>query len=702
MGAEGAAAAIPRLPRFKVFSDRLSRYVLLIPSGGIPRPTRSQLLFQCTMIFLLALGVRLLHWQDSHVWIVSGKASLAGVYERYHKEAERMLADRAVLFPRERPVDGDARMLVHPPGYAMIVAAVLAFSNDPYPALWFVQIVGDAVAAVLVFLIAAELVPLLTALIAGLLVAVSPHLAYYSLILSPDSLPVLPILVAVYLIVRATKRPRLLPFVLAGAMVGLSCWLRANALAFAPLLSALVLFLFWKGKRWRYALGLLSATIVLVSPITIRNLIVFHRFIPISIAAGLNLSEGIGNYNPDGSLGMPRSDREARSKDVEWSGRQDYAGSLWSPDGIERDRVRWNRGMEVIRARPVWFLGVMLRRAGFMLRYNDWRAHEFPFNTANVPIIAAERGFGHPIAPTDGQEPRFNGLPSVLAFNGAVIPQSVAVGDSDRPAVTVPPGDLLAQGMQLASGPGGQGSIALTNEGGAVKVVGDRSAFGDQFASAPIDVEKNSDYVLVLQARLVQGDMAVKVTDDDRRIALASLGLAVAHDEVNGPPDEGTGTLMRMEGTMAAIQLPFATGKRNRIRLVISNNSALPSTAEIGGAQLFKMGATLSTWTRYPRGVLRGIERNLFTTTHMLPLVIIGLVLLLFGGQVRIAALLLVLPFYYLSAQSVLSTEYRYILGIHYFLFILAALPIGFLVRSIWAGVLRTAARLRPNAGKQG
>jgi hypothetical protein len=469
-------------------------------------------------------------------------------------------------------------------------------------------------------------------------------------------------------------------------MIGLTCWLRANGLALAPFIGLLVFLLFERRRRLRYAVALLLAAGVVIAPITIRNLLVFHRFIPISIGTGVILAEGIGDYDPEGELGMPRSDMEARLKDVEWNGQPDYGNSLWFPDGIDRDRVRWNRAAAVIRSRPAWFLGVMLHRAGFMLRTNDSQAHEFPFNTANVPVVAAERGFAHAISPSADRQPLWMNLPVVVALNNAVISQSLAVGDQAQPVWSILPTELQAQGTMLSA----EGSVALAANGQALEISGDRSAYGEQFASAPIDVEKHTDYVLVLPARLAHGDMAIKVTSADRRIGLASVGLSAAQNEAAIDADDSA-TATPSPVSMTAFQLPFATGNRTQIRFVISNNSASAAApvAEVGQAALFRMGATPATWTRLPRGVVRGIQRNLFTTNHVLPLVIIGLALLLLARQWRVVLIVLAVPLYYLSAHSLFHTEYRYILGIHYFLFLLAGVTLSAVMTLLGLGARR-------------
>ena len=60
----------------------------------------------------------------------------------------------------------------------------------------------------------------------------------------------------------------------------------------------------------------------------------------------------------------------------------------------------------------------------------------------------------------------------------------------------------------------------------------------------------------------------------------------------------------------------------------------------------------------------------------MLPAVILGIALLALARRRSVLVIVLAVPVYYLCAQSALSTEYRYILGIHYFLFVTAAVTL--------------------------
>src|SRR5207249_7513185 len=229
------------------------------------------------------------------------------------------------------------------------------------------QIAADALAAVMLFLIVAELLPLSAGVVAGLLAAFSPQLAWNSVLLLPDSISVLPILLAIYLLTRVAKNPRWLTFMLIGALIGVSCWLRANAMLLTLFLAAAALLMFTR-KRWQFALAIICGTSLIVLPLTIRNAIVFHRFIPLSLGAGQTFLEGIADYDKETRFGVPSTDMGIMKQEAEIYQRPDYYGTLFNPDGVERERARLSRGFAIVRSHPFWFAGVMARRALSMVR----------------------------------------------------------------------------------------------------------------------------------------------------------------------------------------------------------------------------------------------------------------------------------------------------------------------------------------------
>src|SRR3989454_8230933 len=239
-------------------------------------PSRQTLLVLAILIFLAAFGIRVLSWHDTRLEV--GKVQTA-VTADYQRVAQLLRQGGLASFVSSSSPLSDLNTLGHPPGYSILMAGIFSVFGESNTGIQFVQIICDACAAVMIFLIVAELLPFSAAVIAGMLAAFSSQFAWNSVLLLPDSLAVLPILLAVFCLVRAVRGPRLVTFIITGALVGLSCWLRANAM-FLTVFIALAVPLLVK-SLWRYALAVIFGTLLIVLPLTIRNAIVFHRFIPL-------------------------------------------------------------------------------------------------------------------------------------------------------------------------------------------------------------------------------------------------------------------------------------------------------------------------------------------------------------------------------------------------------------------------------------
>jgi hypothetical protein len=288
-----------------------------------------------------------------------------------------------------------------------------------------------------------------------------------------------------------------------------------------------------------------------------------------------------------------------------------------------------------------------------MLRYNDYSRPDWPFTTSKVPIVSAEPAPMHTSSSSDRTQPVWSSSAATLFADSSVIVS-----------------------------PRAQSSV---DAGGALRIVGDDSPFGDQFASAPIAVKPGTDYLLTLQAAVEPGPAAAKVTGSNLNIALVSEILDVKGPKAkakkgieSGSKDDAPVSIDGAAELTPSVPMVFATGDRTEVRVVISNDgvaSARP-VIEIRQIELFNLGETRYQWTRYPRALVRGIQKNLFKTNAMLPLVVIGVLLLALARKWRALVVLLAVPSYYLIAQSPLSTEYRYILAIHYFLLVFAAVTL--------------------------
>jgi len=333
--------------------------------------TSHRKLLLVTLIFLIALGVRLLNWQSHHNEALTVQT---GVALNYKQQARLIQANGVASLYNASSSTNNPDLLGHPPGYPILLSLIYRVAGESDIATQFLQIVLDSISVVILILIALEFFPTAVGVITGLIAAFAPQFSWNSLTLLPDSLAAPPILLAMLLISKDLKRPNrsagfsLFCILAAGALIGVSCWLRANALLLGPFLALVFFFISKRRTRLRRTLVLICGALLIIIPLTIRNAVVFRKFIPVSLGAGQTLIEGIADYNTDGSLGLPQTDMELTRGEAQTYHRPDYANSLFTPEGPERDRARLARGFAVIRTHPLWFAGVMGRRAASMLR----------------------------------------------------------------------------------------------------------------------------------------------------------------------------------------------------------------------------------------------------------------------------------------------------------------------------------------------
>src|ERR1044072_8330760 len=567
------------------------------------------------VIFLIAFGVRVLTWHDTRLEV--GKVQTV-VAENYKTVAQLLRQEGVRGFFSSSSSLAHSDHLGHPPGYSFLLSLISPGPGASNAPAQFLQIFFDALSAVFILLIVAELLSPGPAVIAGVLAAFSPQLAWNSVLLLPDSLAGFPILLAVYLLALSRKRPRLIIFIAVGALLGISCWLRANALMMTVFFAAAVPLLFKYRLWWRSSLAVIFGTLLIILPLTLRNALVFHRLIPVSLGAGQTLLEGIADYDEAGRFNVPATDMGIMKQEAETFQRPDYNDGLLSPDGIQRERWRLQRGFKLIGAHPLWFGGVMIRRAGSMAKLERAR------------LISIHPAVTYPLHLVD---------------------QSSVVS-------TITPSDLIATGT--AGSPKTRTSVSP--DGQILLISGDDSPYGTQFVFPPANVRADREYVFKLPARIMQGRMKIAAIDAKGTVQSSAI-LETAEGTQPEPP-------------FKLIDLPFTTSSDDPVHLVLSNEaSGHAPSVQLGTANLYDLGPVRHRWTRVPRVLIHFIQQAIVTSI-ILPLAVFGLAVLVLRKRRDELIILSLVPLYFFCVQSIFHTEYRYVLAINYFLFALAALGI--------------------------
>lgn len=338
------------------------------------------------LLFGIAFAVRSLHAVDLQSVMYTTNQPFNGLTVLYDQRAANIVEGGGLLGPYGKP--WQTHWLSEAPGYAIYLSAIYATAGRDFFKVQLLQNGLTALAPVLLFLIAGRLLGWRVGIVAGLLAAVSHHLAHISNFILPDALCALPLLAAFYVLLWARRaRHTFLVYALAGLLCGMAAWLRPQPMLLGPFL---VLMLTLVGKpRWptaKRALLIAAVALLVIAPITIRNYLVYHEFLPISIGTGLNLWEGIGEASGD-RFGAVATDGAVALQEAELYNEPRYGGSWSTPDGIARDRDRVRKSLAIIRQHPFWYGGLMLHRMKEMVNY-----------TAHAPLVFR---LNQPIAPLD-------------------------------------------------------------------------------------------------------------------------------------------------------------------------------------------------------------------------------------------------------------------------------------------------------------
>lgn len=599
-------------------------------SAPIKLPTR-QVWVAAVGIFLVAFGARLLMLHDSQVEARKVQSVVAADYQR----TAQLLTEKGLrgFFAASGPLS-DPNLLGHPPGYPIVRALVGRAFGDSNRVIQVFQMTCDSIAAVVVFLIALELLSFAPAVLSGLLIALAPQFIWNSVLLLPDTLAVLPLLFAILLLINGVRRPRILTFAAAGVLIGVSCWLRANALFLALFVALAAAILLPLGERIKYAATLLLSAVVVIGILTARNWVVYQHFIPVSLGAGQTLLEGIADYDQGKRFGIPETDMGIMKMEADELNRPDYYSSLFSPDGVKRERMRLARGFGIIIRNPVWFISVMVRRGASMLRLERAR-----MVSTTPPVM-------HDISQASRQA-----------------------------SYLVSPREFLDRLKEMASG----SDISVSPDSQTLRIITDDSKYGTQIRSS-INVKPHHDYLLRTPVKIDEGRIVVNLKGTNSLLGSAGVDKV----ETKEPSERPT----------VDLGIPFASGPEGWIDIDIRNAAPQSGRSEVylGPLEIYELGPASFLWTCYPRVIVATIQR-VFITACMLPLALVGIVLLVKRRAKQALILLLVVPVYYLCVQSLLHTEYRYVLALHYFLFIFVAVALHDLGLIAYSFVTRKRSR---------
>ena len=326
------------------------------------------------LLFILALGltVRILTANFLRAHLNDPGWFQFGSYAVFDRQAQDVLDGKESFF--WIPDSSRTDLMQYPPGFRVWLAGIYSItgSRAATSILW-VHVAFDSLAVLLVVGIAYFAFGWAVGVASGILAALSPLLALSGVTPTADAPTSWLVLAAALFLMLAATRRNIYFALAAGALLGLASWMRVNPLLlFVPW--ALALFIFLPGarrQRLTLSLSVVLAALVVISPVVIRNLVVFYPEVaPTGLNVGWNLLAGIGETERGAEFGAPCCDEKMIAQDrAAMNLPADAPLGLTYPDGIRRDRERGRRALEIIKSHPVWFVGVMAKRTWGHLKF---------------------------------------------------------------------------------------------------------------------------------------------------------------------------------------------------------------------------------------------------------------------------------------------------------------------------------------------
>ncbi|HEX3187801.1 MAG TPA: glycosyltransferase family 39 protein [Pyrinomonadaceae bacterium] len=321
------------------------------------------------LVTLLSVRVLTLMFMRAHLndpaWFQTGS------YSKFDRQARDILDGRQRVFLIDDPTRTD--LAQYPPAFPASVAAVYGITGER--SAYVVQLVQWAIDLVLSLVLIVGIT--VTAFgwragfAAGFLAALLPLFAMYAAYPSADIPGMWFVLAGNWLLLLAAKRNNVRLALAAGALLGVACWFRVNPLYLAVGWGVALLLVAQAPWRQRLAMSgaAVFATVLVISPIVIRNYLTFPDFTPTGGTIGVNLWEGLGETEFGRQHGFLFGDDkliEYERVKLGWPA-DTHFDSQW-PDGIRRDKERTRESMAFIKQHPVWYAGVMAGRMWGMLK----------------------------------------------------------------------------------------------------------------------------------------------------------------------------------------------------------------------------------------------------------------------------------------------------------------------------------------------
>ncbi len=192
------------------------------------------------------------------------------------------------------PISVDGVITYQGPLYEYFLAGIFKVFGHSYSAVWIIQALLRALSSLMLFLVCVKIFGKDEGRLMGWLAAgifgFYPDLIEISAMLMTETLSIFSMILIVYIFIRYYDRINFKSAFLLGLSAGTAILVRSTVGIFLPVF----IFYFWRRKAYKHLILFLILIAVIMTPWTIRNYLVYHRFIPTMANFGFNL--WVGNH----------------------------------------------------------------------------------------------------------------------------------------------------------------------------------------------------------------------------------------------------------------------------------------------------------------------------------------------------------------------------------------------------------------------
>ncbi len=263
------------------------------------------------------------------------------------------------------------------PFYAYFLGLIYAVAGPSLAISKVIQHILGSFSCVLIFLFANRYFNKKTAILSGLISAFYWVFIYFEDELLLDSLLVLFSILLIWSLIRAAEHPAYKRFFLSGLILGLAAITRPNYAVFIPLILIWLLIYFprqYKAAFLRYAV-LLAGCLLMILPVTIRNMVVGGDFVLISSQGGINFYIGNNGYADGKSAIMPEFGATWQYADCEYQAKKESSrlGDTMKPSEVSS--FYYKKALKFIIDHPFAWTGLTLKKIFYF-----WNGYEVSNN----------------------------------------------------------------------------------------------------------------------------------------------------------------------------------------------------------------------------------------------------------------------------------------------------------------------------------